>query len=280
MSGAGRTKGARLPDSLSGLIRGWLARHPTENTGTEIARGIDVECAVVSKHISAMRHQGYLVIVDHTERPYRYALPPGETVAVAGVPYRPPFKEYAPRAPAAPPRTADVPRGAVSAPQAQETGAPGPLPAASGGGHTPTPAGSAPVRPAAAPAAADETPLLGAQSGPVVHNLSEFSCYDPATNSWKRAAVEPGAQDGSTGVDALATAVASAEPAPLEERIAQAAAHAAREAGGPGDSSGVRFALYSEGTLVLENLPGLPPIVVIQRQHAAMLAEYLRRVVA
>lgn len=39
-----------------------------------------------------------------------------------------------------------------------------------------------------------------------------------------------------------------------------------------------RFGLFSDGTLILEGLPNLPPIIAIRREHTRQLVDYLRAV--
>ncbi|MBI1397035.1 MAG: hypothetical protein GC151_13750 [Betaproteobacteria bacterium] len=43
-----------------------------------------------------------------------------------------------------------------------------------------------------------------------------------------------------------------------------------------GDASEPRFALYSDGTLILEGLPNLPDIIAIRPEHSRQLVAYLR----
>lgn len=73
--------------------------------------------------------------------------------------------------------------------------------------------------------------------------------------------------------------VAAAVPVTEETAAPEAAIAPAEAPSAPlpatGHAEQPRFALYSDGTLVMEGLPHLPEIVVLHRDHARLLLDYL-----
>lgn len=247
-------------------IRAWLKDNPDGGRASQIAGALKISTTEACTALHDMHATGELVRCKveipggRAEYHYRFSATAGSPRH--GQPWRTMTATSGPKPPRPEPTTR--PRGEVPYP---------PKPASAPATVLPTLQ--------AAPVVVQEPVVSTQNSVPSLAPVEQDSS-PPSSSAGEaaRGAPSPAAATGAESFTATSLVEAIIE---LDEAIAPAKAQASSDwepepTPEPPPPMQPRFGLFSDGTLILENLPNLPPIIAIRREHTRALVDYLRAV--